>query len=49
MIAEQNQDIMGYLDGTPEYKLYPPKDDLVDTVSIFFGSWTFRLVVCKSN
>lgn len=35
MIAEQNQDIMGYLDGTPEYKLYPPKDDLVDTVSFF--------------
>ncbi|KAF3610977.1 hypothetical protein DY000_02045471 [Brassica cretica] len=30
-ISQQNQDIMGYLDGTPEYKLYPPKDDLVDT------------------
>ncbi|KAJ0257103.1 30S ribosomal protein S15 [Hirschfeldia incana] len=30
-ISQQNQDIMGYLDGTPEYKHYPPKDDLVDT------------------
>lgn len=30
-VIEQNHDIMGYLDGTPEYKLYPPKDDLVET------------------
>ncbi|KAJ4915906.1 hypothetical protein Rs2_01456 [Raphanus sativus] len=30
-ISQQNHDIMGYLDGTPEYKLYPPKDDLVET------------------
>lgn len=32
----QNLDILGYLDGTPEYKHYPPKDELVETVS-FFG------------
>lgn len=31
-ISQQNHDIMGYLDGTPEYKLYPPKDDLVETI-----------------
>ncbi|KAL0723593.1 hypothetical protein Bca4012_038192 [Brassica carinata] len=31
MLAEQNHDILGYLDGTPEYKLYPPKDVLVET------------------
>ncbi|KAF8049546.1 hypothetical protein N665_2183s0008 [Sinapis alba] len=30
-ISQQNHDILGYLDGTPEYKLYPPKDDLVNT------------------
>ncbi|CAH8381383.1 unnamed protein product [Eruca vesicaria subsp. sativa] len=30
-ISQQNHDILGYLDGTPEYKLYPPKDVLVET------------------
>ncbi|CAN6901631.1 unnamed protein product [Brassica oleracea] len=27
----QNLDILGYWDGTPEYKHYPPKDELVET------------------
>ncbi|KAF8094515.1 hypothetical protein N665_0360s0019 [Sinapis alba] len=30
-ISLQNLDILGYLDGTPEYEHYPPKDDLVET------------------
>ncbi|KAJ4890029.1 hypothetical protein Rs2_29777 [Raphanus sativus] len=30
-VSLQNLDILGYLDGTPEYKHYPPKDELVET------------------
>ncbi|CAH2037461.1 unnamed protein product [Thlaspi arvense] len=28
---EQNLDILGYIDGAPEYKLHPPKEDLVES------------------
>ncbi|WZZ18881.1 hypothetical protein YC2023_111970 [Brassica napus] len=31
MLAVQNLDVLGYWDGTPEYKHYPPKDELVET------------------
>ncbi|KAJ0253474.1 30S ribosomal protein S15 [Hirschfeldia incana] len=31
-ISLQNLDVLGYLDGTPEYKQYPPKDELVETI-----------------
>ncbi|RID48399.1 hypothetical protein BRARA_I04911 [Brassica rapa] len=30
-VSLQNLDILGYWDGTPEYKHYPPKDELVET------------------
>lgn len=33
LLAEQNSAIMGHLGGIAEYKLLPPKEDLVDTVS----------------
>lgn len=34
LLAEQNLNFMNYFD-TPEYKLHPPKEDLVETVSFF--------------
>lgn len=37
MLAVQNLDVLGYWDGTPEYKHYPPKDELVETVRLFFS------------
>jgi len=40
LLAEQNVAIMGHLGGIPEYKLLPPKEDLVDTVS--FSLLDFR-------
>lgn len=33
LLAEQSTAIMGHLGGIPEYKLLPPKEELVETVS----------------
>ncbi|KAF3493902.1 hypothetical protein DY000_02057598 [Brassica cretica] len=43
----QNLDILGYWDGTPEYKHYPPKDELVETVNNLSSAEKMKIELTK--